>query len=181
MKGVIFNLLESVVTDAHGEQAWEALLDDAGLEGTYTAVGSYPDADLFALVAAGARRFETSEPELVRWFGRSAIPLLAERYPAFFEAHHSVRTFLPTLNDVIHAEVRKLYPEAEVPTFEFVAGSGDSVRMAYRSPRRLCALAEGFIEGAGDHFGEVVTVRQSECMLEGADRCLLVVAVGDGP
>ena len=33
MKGIVFNLLEQVVTDAHGVAAWEDLLDDAGVDG----------------------------------------------------------------------------------------------------------------------------------------------------
>lgn len=177
MKGVIFNLLEAVVTEAHGEATWDTLLADTGLDGAYTAVGSYPDADLLALVQAGSTRLGISETDLVRWFGRTAIPLLADRYPQFFEGHHSVTSFLPTLNDVIHAEVRKLYPDADVPEFEFLGGGDDHIRMGYRSPRRLCALAEGFVEGAADRFGEQVTVGQPECMLEGAERCVLDVTI----
>ncbi|MBI2168984.1 MAG: heme NO-binding domain-containing protein, partial [Actinobacteria bacterium] len=156
MKGVIFNLLEQVVTDAHGEAAWNALLDDAGLDGVYAAVGSYPDADLLALVEAGSKRLGVEQVALVRWFGEAALPLLADRYPEFFESHTSLFTFLPTLNDVIHAEVRKLYPEADVPEFGFVATGGEAISMDYRSPRRLCALAEGFVVGAARHFGEEV-------------------------
>lgn len=178
MKGVIFNLLEQVVTDAHGVETWEALLDATGLEGTYTAVGSYPDAELLALVGAGSARLGVPENDLVRWFGETSLPLLANRYPQFFEGHTSLATFLPTLNDVIHAEVRKLYPDAVVPVLSFVETGRDRVVMTYDSPRRMCALAEGFIRGAARHFGEQPGIEQPECMLRGDARCVIDVSVG---
>ena len=43
MKGIIFNVTERAVTELLGEDAWDDLLDDAGLEGDYTALGTYAD------------------------------------------------------------------------------------------------------------------------------------------
>jgi hypothetical protein len=87
-----------------------------------------------------------------------------------------------SLNDVIHAEVRKLYPGAEVPVFGFelpqVTGSGESVVIHYRSKRKLCPLAEGFIAGAADHFRQPVSISQQSCMLDGADECVLLCDIG---
>ena len=54
MKGVIFILLEKVVSEAHGEAVWEALLEKSGASGTYTSLGSYPDEELLGLVAAAS-------------------------------------------------------------------------------------------------------------------------------
>ena len=47
MKGIIFNLLEEVVTQAHGEEVWDQLLDAAQVDGAFTSLGNYPDEDLF--------------------------------------------------------------------------------------------------------------------------------------
>ena len=38
MKGIVFNLLEEVVTEAYGADAWDSLLDAAGLDGAYTSL-----------------------------------------------------------------------------------------------------------------------------------------------
>ena len=54
MKGIVFNLLEEIVREAHGEDTWDALLEAADLDGAYTSLGSYPDEDLGRLVAAAA-------------------------------------------------------------------------------------------------------------------------------
>jgi hypothetical protein len=174
MKGIVFNLLEQVVIDEHGEDAWDRILDAAGLEGAYTAVGSYEDQQFLALVGAASKETGIEPNVLVRWFGARSLPLFAARYPAFFEGHTSARSFILTLNDVIHPEVRKLFPGADVPNFEFHTPDESTVELGYISPRRLCSFAEGLIEGAAAHFGETVTMTQTACMNRGDRRCLLV-------
>jgi hypothetical protein len=178
MKGIIFNLLEEVVSAHVGERAWDDILEGTGADGAYTSLGNYPDEQFVALLGALSRRSGRSERDTLQWFGRLSMPVLAERYPEFFTAHKNLRSFLLSLNDVIHAEVRQLYPDADVPLFEFETPAGTAghatLIVHYRSKRRLCPLAEGFIEGASDHFGEQVTITQPKCMLDGADECVFV-------
>jgi hypothetical protein len=177
MKGIVFSLLEDAVTRAYGEDVWDDLLDRSGLGGVYTSLGSYPDSDLFALVAAASDVTGDDAQAVIRWFGREAMPTLAKAYPAFFTPHTELRSFLETLNDIIHPEVRKLYPGADVPTFGFSYGSDGTITMQYRSKRRMCAFAEGLIEGAAAHYGQGVNLDQPTCMLRGDDRCTIEVRV----
>src|SRR5688572_15002701 len=112
MKGIIFNLLEDVVTAELGAQTWDKLLDAAGIDGAFTSLGNYPDEELFKLVGAASAALKKPTADIVHWFGAKAIPLLACKYPIFFAKHRSTRSFLLTLNSIIHPEVRKLYPGA---------------------------------------------------------------------
>src|SRR5215207_5740343 len=148
MKGIVFNLLEEVVSTQHGEDAWDAILDSAGVEGAFTSLGNYPDDQFARLIGALSERSGKDCRDTLKWYGQLAMPHLAQRYTELFTPHDGTRSFLLSLNDVIHAEVRKLYPGAEVPVFEFEepAGSGtlDPLIIHYRSKRRLCQLAEGF-------------------------------------
>jgi hypothetical protein len=176
MKGIVFNLLEEIVSREYGEDAWDALLDAAGLDGAYTSLGSYSDSDLMGLVMAASTTLGVSADEIVRWFGRSALPLFADRYPQFFEPHDSTRSFVLTLNRVIHPEVRKLYPGAEVPVFDFNTSSDEKLVMGYSSPRKMCAFAEGLIEGAASHYGEEAVIDQPKCMVRGDDKCVLEIS-----
>jgi hypothetical protein len=178
MKGIVFNLLEKIVSRDCGEDAWDELLDAAALEGVYTSLGGYPDEDLSALVAAASSALEMPPDEVVRWFGRNALPLLAAGHPQFFAAHESVRPFILTLNDIIHPEVRKLYPGADVPVFDFEASSDEVLVMGYASTRRLCAFAEGLIEGAAAHYEQTVSIDQTRCMLRGDPKCVLEMSFG---
>src|SRR5687768_11524401 len=109
----------------------------AWLDGVYTSLGSYPDEDFVKLVNAASLALAMPSDDVVVWYGRNASPLFAERYPQLFEPHDSTRSFALTLNDIIHPEVRKLYPGADVPEFDFDAREALLV-MGYRSPRKLC-------------------------------------------
>lgn len=174
MKGIVFNLLQEAVSKEYGEATWDALLDSAGLDGAYTALGTYDDAQALKLVGAASAALDVGPDEILRWFGRSALPMLATAYPTFFEGHASTRSFLLTLNEIIHPEVRKLYPGADVPEFDFDTSDADGLSIGYYSARKLCSFAEGLIEGASEHFGEKVSIAQPDCMLRGDEKCVLV-------
>jgi hypothetical protein len=175
MKGIVFNLLEEIVVREHGADTWDLLLEQAGVDGVYTSLGNYPDGDLLALVAAASEALALPADDIVRWYGRHALPLLAERYPGFFTPHADTRSFVLTLNEIIHPEVRKVYPGADTPHFAFDASQPDRLVMDYRSSRRLCAFAEGLLLGAGDHYGETLAIEQPQCMNRGDERCRIEI------
>jgi hypothetical protein len=176
VKGIVFNLLEEAVSREYGEDVWDDLLESAGVGGAYTSLGSYPDEDLMRLVAAASSALEVSPDDIVRWFGRSAIPLLADKYPDFFTPHESTRPFVLTLNSIIHPEVRKIYPGADVPVFDYDTSSEDVLVMGYQSARQMCSFAEGLIEGTAAHYGETATIDQPKCMKQGDEKCVLEIS-----
>ena len=174
MKGIVFNLLEEVVTREYSADIWDDLLDAASVNGSYTSLGSYPDEDLLKLVMAASSALQQPPEEVIRWFGRSAVPLLADKYPAFFAPHSSTRSFILTLNEIIHPEVRKIYPGADVPEFDFQL-TDSSLLLGYTSKRRLCSFAQGLIEGTAEHYDEQVELEHLKCMTRGDDKCLIRV------
>ncbi len=176
MKGIIFNLLEEIVVRDHGEDAWDLLLDRAGVDGIYTSLGSYADADLGALMNATAETVGQPTDDAVRWFGRNTTPLLRVRYPDFFTWHTDVRGFVLSVNEIIHPEVRKLYPGAGTPSFGFDDSHPDRLVLDYRSERRLCMFAEGLLLGAGDVYAEELSIHQPVCMRRGDDRCQIEIS-----
>ncbi|GAB3079571.1 heme NO-binding domain-containing protein [Pedococcus soli] len=177
MKGIIFNQIEDAVVSNHGEDAWDDLVDAADVQGAYTALGNYPDEDLTKLVVAGSVALDTPPDALTRALGRDALLGLAERYPQFFEPHTNVRSFVLTLNDVIHAEVRKLHADSSPPEFWFDDPDAQPLHIHYRSDRQLCSLAEGMLAGAGEYYGQEVTIRHEACMLQGRDHCTFAVDI----
>jgi hypothetical protein len=177
MKGVVFNLLEQVVVKKYGEAVWEELLDATQLTGAYTTLGSYPDDEIEKLVGAASATLQVPPSEVLRWFGREAMPLLAGYYPAFFSPHKNARSFVVSVNSIIHPEVRKLYTGAGCPHFHFEEAPDGALMMGYNSPRKLCALAHGFVEGAGDHYGQTVAVEHTRCMHKGDSNCVLSIHV----
>lgn len=158
MKGVVFNIVEEVVVNLYDEDTWDDVIDAAGVHGTYSSPGSYPDEDLYAIVGAAAELLGVEVPALLRIVGQKAFDGLARRYPDLVGAQTSTIKFLSHVEDYIHPEVKKLYPEAILPKFEFSDLPTGETRMLYSSPRGLHHLAEGLIEGAAERFGETIRV-----------------------
>ena len=175
MKGVIFNLLQEAVEGEFDAEVWEHLIDQSGASGIYTSLGSYPDKEIFALVASAAKLTAQEPSAILRWFGQAAIPLLERRYTEFFTPHDTARDFVLSVNEIIHPEVRKLYSGTGCPSFHFDKDEKGRLILGYRSPRRLCQLAHGFIEGATIHYREDVVVEHLSCMNDGDAVCRLAV------
>ena len=174
MKGVVFNIVEETVRAEHGEDAWDSLLEAAGLDGAYTSLGTYPDEDMAALVTVACAALGVSQEDLLRHLGREGFGRLAGRNAQLMTECGDARSMLLGLNSVIHPEVRKVYPGADVPVFDVVSGEADHISLSYRSKRGLCHFAEGLALGAGDLFGEEFTVTQPICQHRGDDHCELL-------
>lgn len=177
MKGVVLNLLERTIVEEHGEAFWDEMIERSGASGAYTSLGDYPAEELAGLVAVAGDRLGLHPDEVVRRFGRSAIPHFHESYPELFAPHAELIPFLLTLNEIIHPEVRKLYPDALVPVFSYDRIDERRLLMGYVSPRRLCALGEGLIAGAADHYRQPVRIGHETCLKRGDERCIFDVEV----
>lgn len=158
MKGIIFNVAEKAVVELLGFEAWEDLLDDAGVDGDYTALGTYPDEELIALVVAAAEKTGHDPSDVQRLIGRHALPHLVASVEEFIDREAHVFDFLASIHTIIHVEVKKLDPNAKPPALEPRRVSDDELELTYRSVRSLSPLAEGLILGSGDLFETPVTV-----------------------
>ena len=75
-----------------------------------------------------------------------------------FEVADDTFDFLTRIDDYIHVEVRKLYPDAQLPTFEYEFPAPDRLVLTYRSARPFAMLADGLIDGSIKHFGDDIDV-----------------------
>jgi hypothetical protein len=72
-----------------------------------------------------------------------------------------------------HAQMRRLPDGLTPPLFEYQAISpgADELSLLYDSPRQLCSLLWGAIEGAAQRYGQKVQIVESSCMKYGAVCC----------
>ena len=174
MKGVIFTAVQDAVERNLGADGWDDTLDRADLDGAYTSLGNYEDAELVAIIGALPDETGTDVPARLRWVGIHSVPFLVAAFPQFFDGV-TLREFLPALNHMIHPEVRKLYPGATPPDFEITEVDDDTVHLRYVSQRQMSVLAEGFILGVAAHLGEDVTVDQPAELRATPDDCVIRV------
>ena len=176
MKGVVFNVVQEVVEDQLGADAWDDAIDRSGVDGSYTSLGNYPDTDLHRLADAVGELAHMSQHDVLVFSGRHGFRHLAARHPDLVGAFAGWRDVVNHLDDIIHPEVEKIYAAADTPTFTVEDTVDSSLTMVYQSKRQLCALAEGLVLGLGDWFEVGLVVSHVECVHEGGDRCVLEVA-----
>lgn len=156
MKGTIFVELIKMAEGAFGEDAVDTILDHADLDngGAFTTVGNYPCSELVKIVLAFSEHSGLSPDALQKMFGHWMLKHFAEQYPHFFGDKKDAFSLLESIENEIHVEVRKLYPEVELPTFDTERASSDKMLMTYESPRPLASFCEGMIEASLVYFDE---------------------------
>src|SRR5205823_2311916 len=87
---------------------------------------------------------------------------------------HSGRDLLLTMRNA-HAQMRRT-PDGLIPPlfgFELLSSNPNGLALIYDSPRQLCSVLWGAIEGAAERYGERVQIREAVCMKGGAALCRL--------
>lgn len=160
MKGVVFVELLTMAEEAFGEDVVDQVLEKADLEhgGAYTTVGSYPCSELIKIVEAFSAHSGLPEDELQRKFGHWMMGYFKAHYPDFFVGKTTSFEMLEAVDGEIHVEVKKLYPEAELPSFETERTGKNHLEMVYSSPRPLVSFCHGLIEACVDNFGETADI-----------------------
>ncbi|RJG27293.1 heme NO-binding domain-containing protein [Massilia cavernae] len=169
MKGVIFVEFMELVESRMGLDMLDRIIGEADLpnDGAYTSVGTYDHAELVRMVTALSNATGVSTPQLILMFGEHLFTRFSVGYPALFVEAHNTFEFLERIDGVIHVEVRKLYPDAELPSLSCTRPAPGELELLYRSPRGFADLAEGLINGCIRHFGEAITVVRTNLEKEG--------------
>lgn len=163
MKGVVFTEFLDMVEDRFSADMVDDIIDDADLPsgGAYTAIGTYPHEEIVALVVALSGRSGIAVPDLLKVYGEHLFGIFVKGYPGFFAGVSDAFEFLAGIEDIIHAEVRKLYPDAELPRFDVeCCEHGRQLTLIYDSRRHFEDLAEGLMRGCIAHFGGDIDIHR---------------------
>ena len=82
-----------------------------------------------------------------------------------------------TVETPIHEVVREALPDARPPELAVTDLGGEGIEIVYTSPRRICAMLRGLVEGTGRVYDEELELEQLECMHHGAPACRFRVSV----
>ncbi|WP_035054573.1 heme NO-binding domain-containing protein [Andreprevotia chitinilytica] len=164
MLGMVFTEFVEMVESTYSPELADEMLVAANLPhgGAYTAVGYYPHDEIIRLVVTLSQLTGTPVETLVQAFGRHLLRVFVRAYPSFFTSKKDIFELLASVDAEIHREVRKLYPDAQLPRFEVLQRDARSMTLTYRSPRSMEALAMGLMEGVAEHFGTPVTISQEK-------------------
>lgn len=164
MKGIVFAEFIELVEDKFGFEMADDIIEKSNLPsgGAYTSVGTYDHKEMLELVTHLSNETGISVADLVKTFGEHLLVRFTEGYPQFFESVTNCFDFLDTIESKVHVEVKKLYPEAELPTFDSQIESANKMRLIYTSKRPFSALAYGLIKGSASYYNETIDISMDD-------------------
>ncbi len=163
MRGVIFVEFVSLLDDLIGIEECEKLIEEANVEseGAYTVVGNYDSNEMHCLVGQLHQKTGLPIEVLHETFGKYLFKKLYDRYQSSLMDFDNTLDLLRRIDDHIHVEVKKLYPNSYLPTFYFEEFPDGKFQLTYRSKRNMPYVAKGLIEGAMAHFNEEFSIEVS--------------------
>ena len=169
MKGVIFQEFITMVETKFSLETADLMMTSSTLEtgGAYASVGTYDHGEIVEMVGHLSVATGVKVSDLLRTFGRYLFKSFTLRYPNHIKNVTSTYALLRVLDDKIHVDVRKLYPDAELPTFDSSNADPAVMILVYRSARPFADLAEGMIGGAIQHFDESISVTRYDFPCQG--------------
>ncbi len=163
MKGAVFTEFLDLVEGKFGYPMVDRLLTKGcPFHGGYTSVGTYDYTQLLDMVTELADAANAPVPDLVQVFGRHLFGRFLNMYPEAFKGITNTYDLLRQVESAIHVEVRKLTPDAELPSFQFPPRSDGCLELIYQSSRPFADLAEGMIQACIVHYGEAYELEREE-------------------
>ncbi|RKN80144.1 heme NO-binding domain-containing protein [Ulvibacterium marinum] len=154
MKGIVFTEFLEMVESKFGLETVDTIIEQANLpsEGIYTSVGTYDFNEMVSLITGLSQEVDIPVGDLIYTFGLYLFSSLGKAHPEVIQSYKSPLGLLYSIEDHIHVHVKKLYPDAELPTFKILEKTDTSISMIYSSSRGLYRLAHGLIEKTFEHF-----------------------------
>lgn len=160
MKGIVFTEFLEMVESNYGLEVVDDIIESSDLlsEGIYTSVGTYEFNEMVSLITQLSERISVPAGDLIYTFGLFLFDSLGRAHPEVIQNYNSPIGLLYSIEDHIHVHVKKLYPDAELPTFKILEKTDTSISMIYSSSRGLYRLAHGLMEKCFVHFNSSAVI-----------------------
>lgn len=172
MHWIIYAELKKFVELRLGPDRWDTILIAAKLGAAKFVAGqNRPDSDAAAIVGAAARLTGTPAQQLLESFGEFLVPDLLKFYGNLVRPEWRTLDVIQNAEQAIHTIVRVNDSTARPPKLACERTAKDTVTIRYDSPRQMCGVARGIVNGLAAHYREKVRVTEPRCMHAGALSC----------
>lgn len=160
MRGVVFTELIEFVEEKLGFEIADKMLENAQLNhgGTFTQGGNYPFEEMVKILTALSKLTGKHPNDLLEIFGEHLFNVLVKIYGRDIKTSQSSLDFIDSVEHYVHVEVKKLYPDAELPTFTTTYKDDTKLVIIYKSEKKLDAFAFGLIKSCGTYFGDTLNI-----------------------
>ncbi|MCL6293947.1 heme NO-binding domain-containing protein [Jejuia spongiicola] len=176
MKGIVFTEFLDLVEDKFGLEMVDKIINESNLEsnGVYTSVGTYKFSEMLQLLQHLSANTNISIDDLLLVYAEHFFSVLEVSYPDLIATYKDPIEMLASIENHIHVEVRKIYPEAELPTFEVVKKTENSLEMIYKSSRAMHHFGLGLMNKTFEHFNSTATIILEKLKEDGTEVKFLI-------
>ena len=165
MKGIIFTSFIDFVEEQFDATVVEDMLDGSELStgGAYTIVGTYPSRELLDMAGFIIKRYDLEPSSFLQSLGEFTFGKLVGRYDTLVSEFRDSFDCIYHVDQTIHKNVRKLYPDAELPDMKArLSDDGNRLTLEYRSTRPFMFLAHGLITGCLKYYGDTAELTMTD-------------------
>ncbi len=170
MKGIVFTEFLNLVETKFGLETVDEIITNSQLDsgGVYTAVGTYNFSEMLELLNHLSKKTKLTKDDLLYAFAEHFFMVIKRDYPKLINSYTNPITMLASIENHIHIEVLKLYPDAELPTFNVTNQTNTSLTLIYTSNRALHAFALGLMHQTFKHFNTKANISEDHLTKDGA-------------
>ncbi|WP_288956431.1 heme NO-binding domain-containing protein [uncultured Polaribacter sp.] len=160
MKGIVFTEFLDLVENKFGLEMVDTIISQSELEseGIYTAIGTYSFSEMLQLLQNLSNNTNISIDNLLLVYAEHFFSVIENSYPGLLATYKDPIEMLSSIENHIHVEVRKIYPEAELPTFIIESKTEKSLVMIYKSSRAMHHFGLGLMNKTFEHFNSTADI-----------------------
>jgi hypothetical protein len=154
MKGFIFTNFVDFVETSLGLEMVDEMITNCNLpsEGIYSSFSNYDFDELVSLLTYVSKKTNVNPEILLEKFGIFVFPYLIGKHSYIIENYDNAIDLIGGIENHIHIEVKKLYNDADLPTFRVVEKTEKKLSIIYTSSKGLTYFAIGLIKETLNHF-----------------------------
>lgn len=160
MKGIVFTEFLDLVEEKFGLEMVDKIISQSELasEGVYTSIGTYSFSEMLQLVTNLSGNTGISTDDLLLVYAEHFFSVIKTSYPGLLETYKDPIEMLASIENHIHVEVQKIYPDAELPTFVVEEKTDNSIIMLYKSSRAMHHFGLGLMNKTFEYFNAKASI-----------------------
>jgi hypothetical protein len=171
MKGIVFTEFLELVEDKFGLETVDHIILNSELEsnGIYTSIGFYSFSELLQLLQRLSESTQISVDNLLLLLGEHFFGAVEKSYPELMSAYKNPIEMIASIENHIHIEVKKIYPEADLPTFKVIEKTENSLIIDYESSRAMYYFSLGLMNKIFEFFNSTATIELEKIKEDGTE------------
>jgi len=171
MKGIVFTEFLDLVEEKFGLEMVDAIISQSKLEskGVYTSIGTYSFSELLQLLQNLKIQTGISIDNLLLIYGEHFFSVIETNYKDLLSSYNDPIEMLASIENHIHVEVRKIYTDAELPTFIIKEKTKKTLILIYKSSRSMHHFGLGLMNKTFEHFNSKATIILEKIKKDGTE------------